>query len=59
MALADPRVNSETLLFRVADMDFACPEPVIRALHVPNTSASMPPVRAHRNWWGLKKLSVL
>jgi cysteine-S-conjugate beta-lyase len=33
MAFFDPRANSETLPFWVADMDFACPEPVIKALH--------------------------
>jgi cysteine-S-conjugate beta-lyase len=31
MALADPQANSEALPFRVADMDFACPELVTRA----------------------------
>jgi cysteine-S-conjugate beta-lyase len=33
MAFFDPRANSETLPFWVADMDFACPGPVIKALH--------------------------
>lgn len=33
MAFVDPRTNSETLPFWVADMDFACPEPVVKALH--------------------------
>ena len=29
----EPRANSQTLPFWVADMDFACAEPIIRALH--------------------------
>jgi cysteine-S-conjugate beta-lyase len=33
MAFFDRRANSKTLPFWVADMDFACPEPVIKALH--------------------------